>query len=281
MIIRNRVDLPAPFGPTSPTFSPLLSCAEASTKRICCAVLLADVVETNHGLSEGACERSPGAPARRAIELAVSLPARVAAHPRFSAVAASPSAPRPPWDCWNRRSGRRAAPPAPPCASRRPRWRPPSRPARAGPCSRASPASSAGLRGLGAAAAAGSAASSRAGGRRGGLAALLLQPPVHRRSCPRSGRPCRRPRRRGWRWPPCRGSSGRGSPAARCRRSRSSSRSRTLRVTMSRSLVGSSSTSTLAPSRNSRASSSRLRSPPESAFTFMRCIGTGKSRSSR
>ena len=34
VIIRNSVVLPAPFGPTRPTFSPGLSCIEASTKRI-------------------------------------------------------------------------------------------------------------------------------------------------------------------------------------------------------------------------------------------------------
>src|SRR5215471_16443487 len=33
VIIRNSVVLPAPFGPTRPTFSPLLSAAEASMKR--------------------------------------------------------------------------------------------------------------------------------------------------------------------------------------------------------------------------------------------------------
>ena len=33
--MRNRVVLPAPFGPTSPTFSPGLSWNEASTNRIC------------------------------------------------------------------------------------------------------------------------------------------------------------------------------------------------------------------------------------------------------
>ena len=35
VIMRNSVVLPAPLGPTSPTFSPLWSAAEASTKRIC------------------------------------------------------------------------------------------------------------------------------------------------------------------------------------------------------------------------------------------------------
>src|SRR5215212_6408233 len=35
VIMRKRVDLPAPFGPTRPAFSPGLSWNEASTKRTC------------------------------------------------------------------------------------------------------------------------------------------------------------------------------------------------------------------------------------------------------
>ena len=35
MISRKMVDLPAPFGPTRPTFSPRWIAADASTKRIC------------------------------------------------------------------------------------------------------------------------------------------------------------------------------------------------------------------------------------------------------
>src|SRR5262245_6713976 len=42
MIMRNTVDLPAPFGPTSPIFSPRKIAADASMNRICgpCCLLI-------------------------------------------------------------------------------------------------------------------------------------------------------------------------------------------------------------------------------------------------
>ncbi len=47
MIMRKRVVLPAPFGPTRPTFSPGFSWKDASTKRIClpyCLLTLANEI---------------------------------------------------------------------------------------------------------------------------------------------------------------------------------------------------------------------------------------------
>ena len=48
-IIRKIVVLPAPFGPTSPTFSPFWIAHRRVDEQDLMAVLLADVVETNHG----------------------------------------------------------------------------------------------------------------------------------------------------------------------------------------------------------------------------------------
>ena len=64
-----------------------------------------------------------------------------------------------------------------------------------------------------------------------------------------------------------------------CRANSTSSSSSSSSVSMSRSLVGSSSTSTLAGRANSRASSSRLRSPPDSAFTGERARSCGNRKS--
>src|SRR5258708_37523479 len=48
VIIRNSVVLPAPLGPTMPTFSPFWSAAGGLDEEDLVANLLADVVETNH-----------------------------------------------------------------------------------------------------------------------------------------------------------------------------------------------------------------------------------------
>ena len=48
MIMRKMVDLPAPFGPTRPTFSPRWMAADGLDEQDLRSVLLADLVEANH-----------------------------------------------------------------------------------------------------------------------------------------------------------------------------------------------------------------------------------------
>jgi hypothetical protein len=51
--MRNSVVLPAPFGPTSPTFSPRWSAADVDEDNLL-AVLLTDIVEADHDFPTGA-----------------------------------------------------------------------------------------------------------------------------------------------------------------------------------------------------------------------------------
>ena len=88
-IIRKRVVLPAPFGPTSPTFSPGLSWNEASTKRICRPYCL---LMRERAIIRPSVPRGAGKPSGAVLAKRPRAQRMPEGEPRAAAFAASPRA---------------------------------------------------------------------------------------------------------------------------------------------------------------------------------------------